>query len=68
MRHHSPCRGEGRQQERQPVGVQRIDAVLDELLARFSVRFPKFKFVIVSRTDDFRPGGTDGVASLGHPA
>lgn len=67
MRHHSFLRSDGRRQERQPV-VQRVDELLDELLAQFSVRFPQFKLVIVSRTDDFRPGGNDETAPLGHPA
>jgi hypothetical protein len=48
--------------------VQRIDDVLDELLALYSVRFPQLKIVIVGRTDDFGPGGIDGLASLSHPA
>jgi hypothetical protein len=69
MRHHSPFRGEGRQQQRQPVGVQRIDALLDDLLAQFSARFPQFKFVIVNRTENFRSGGNDDeIAPLSHPA
>ena len=67
MRNRSSFRGEGRQQSGS-AGVQRIDEVLDELLAQFSVRFPQFKLVILSRTEDFGPGGNDEVASLGHPA
>lgn len=67
MRNHS-FRDRDRQQNERSAGRQRIDEVLDELLAQFSVRFPQFKLVILSRTDDFGPGGNDETASLGHPA
>ena len=30
------------------MGLQRMDDVLQELLAQYSARFPQYKFVIVS--------------------
>ena len=42
-------------QDKQQASVQRIDDVLEELLAQYSVRFPQLKIVIVGRTDDAHP-------------
>ena len=38
------------------MGVQRMDDVLQELLAQYSVRFPQYKFVIVSPARQPGPG------------
>jgi hypothetical protein len=67
MEKDSAARDDGHH-DKQPTRVQRIDEVLEELLAQYSVRFPQFKLVIVGRTDEFGPGGIDGVPSLSHPA
>ena len=67
MREDTAARDNGHQDKRWG-GVQRIDDVLEELLAQYSVRFPQLKVVIVGRTDDFGPGGSDRLAPLSHPA
>lgn len=66
MRKNTAACDDGHQDKRR-AGVQRIDDVLEELLAQYSVRFPQFKIVIAGRTDDFGPGGIDGLASLSQP-
>jgi hypothetical protein len=60
MRNDTTFRGGGDdQQGKLPAGVQRIDDVLDELLAQFSAQFPQFKIVVLSPTDALGPGGME---------
>ena len=51
MRKNPTTRDDGHRQDKRRADVQRIDDVLKELLAQYSVRFPQFKIIIIGRTD-----------------
>ena len=52
MRKDTGTRDDGHRQDKRRADVQRMDDVLKELLAQYSVRFPQFKIMIVGRTDE----------------
>ncbi len=56
MGKHTATRDDRHQQDKRRASVQRIDDVLKELLAQYSVQFPQLKIVIIGRTDEIQAG------------
>lgn len=59
MRNKTTSHSADRPQNTLPPGVQRIDDVLDDLLAQFSARFPEFKLLVLRPIEGLGPNGLE---------
>ena len=50
------ARDDCQQQDKRRAGMQRMDELLQELLAQYSLQFPQLKIVIIGRTDEIQAG------------